>query len=605
MSNAMSNPFNLSQIKNSNLRYIAQKISRIDILEALYDEWLEKLSDEYGESILKADRGDKASDYITHLLKCLNVKSDIINPEHFDNVPKTGPLVIVANHPLGGLEGMLLTKILLKIRPDLKVLTNQLLRNIPEFKDVFIGVDVLNKGKQRENAKGMREVARHLSHHEGALLVFPAGTVSAIELPSFSVSDTPWSPMVTRLARKYNAPILPIFVEGENSRSFYLSGLIHKRLRTMLLPRAMFKKSGQTIPLHIGDLIHASDMKRLKNDDIATSYARLCCEVLASKNETVAEPEDSLIMHDLKQDIDQDIITNHIKTLEAHLLYSEDKFSAYCAPHEVLGPIKEQLAIERERTFRLVDEGTGREIDSDRFDAHYQHLFLWDKDAKKIAGGYRIGVTADVIKEKGINGLYSHSLFNYNQKFIEKMGNTVEVGRSFVTKDYQRHPKALDMLWKGIGRFIATNPENHTLFGCVSISRQYSPLGSALLTQTFLSHHGVDDKLQRKVKARKPIKNLDTPWTQEQIKNLSEIPVLSKLVGRIDVNKSIPILIRHYLSLGGKFLSFTVNEGFNSSLDGLIIVDLRETKDKYLKRYMGEEKLKAFREQWKDKEDVA
>ena len=598
----MSNPFSLTQIKNVALRRVIQKISKIDVLEVLYNDWLKHLSDNPDEPTVGGKRRNKASDFIEYCLGCLDVKSDVINPEHFDNVPKTGPLVIVANHPLGGLEGVLLTYMLLKIRPDLKVLTNELLKNIPEFHDVFIGVDVLNQGKQRENAKGMREVAKHLSH-DGALLVFPAGTVSRIQLPSLTISDAPWSYMITRLARKYSAPILPIFVEGENSRAFYLSGLIHKRLRTMLLPRAMLSKSGQEIPLHIGDMIHASDIKRLKNDKIATSYVRLCCEVLASKNETQDQPEDSLTMHDLKQDVDIDIVTNHINSLEDYLLYSEDKFSVYCTPYDALGPVKEQLAIERERTFRLVDEGTGRELDTDQFDSHYQHLFLWDKEAQKIAGGYRIGVTKDVIKDKGLHGLYSHSLFHYDQKFIEKMGNTVEVGRSFVTEDYQRHPKALDMLWKGIGRFIADNPENHTLFGCVSISRQYSPLGTALLTQTFLSHHGVDDKLQRKVKARKPLKNLDTPWTQEQIKNLSEIPVLSKLVGRIDVNKSIPILIRHYLSLGGKFLSFTVNEGFNSSLDGLIIVDLRQTKDKYLKRYMGEEKLKQFRTKWQSKKD--
>ncbi len=579
----MSNPLRLKQVKNPLVRYGLRKISKIDLLEEWYDDWLAK--------DLSIDQN--VTGFIDYAINRLDVRADIINEDLLDSIPRTGPVIIVANHPLGGLEGLLLTHILLKIRPDLKVLTNELLRIIPEFQDVFIGVDVLSDNKQHENTKGMRDVTRHLSN-DGALLVFPAGTVSRLKLSSMSISDAPWSPLITRLARKFEVPILPVFVEGENSLSFYLSGYIHKRLRTMLLPRVMIKKSGKSILFHIGALIPAIDIKRLTNDKIATYYVRFCCEFLQSniKNKVA----DSVMpMTELRQNWSKNIVSDHVRSLDKYLLYSEDKFSLYCVPYEVLGPMTEQLAIERERTFRLVDEGTGRELDQDSFDPHYQHLFLWDSEAEKIAGGYRIGVTEDVIANKGLEGLYSHSLFSYNQKFLEGMGGTIEMGRSFVTEDYQRHPKALDMLWKGIGRFVAQNPQYHTLFGCVSISRQYSPLGSALLTETFLSHYGADDSIQRKVKARKPLSNPDTPWTKSQLKGLSDLPILNKLVGRIDVGKSIPILIRHYLALNGRFISFTVNEGFNYSLDGLIVVDLRNTADRYLKRYMGEEGLEKFK----------
>lgn len=594
----MNNPLNLEQIRNPLLRLVVQKISKMDVLEMWYDEWL------LGKKMPSPNfSSDDTAAFMQFSLAKLKTHYKIINQSLLDSIPATGPLMFVANHPLGGLEGLILTHALREKRPDLKVLTNDLLRMIPEYQDIFIGVDVLNAGKQRENMKGIRSVTQHLSN-DGALLVFPAGTVSRIKLWSFSIADAPWSLMVTRLAKKYKAPIMPIYVEGKNKLYFYLSGLIHKRLRTLLLPRAMIEKAGENISFHVGDLIHAKDIERLKNDEVATSYIRLCCEVLKTQNTDLNSGE-KVYMETLEKDIHDDIVSEHISTLEKYLIHVEDSFSVYCAPYESLGPIKNQLAIERERTFRLVDEGTGKSLDNDFFDAHYRHLFLWDSKNKKIAGGYRVGITNEIIKSMGLKGLYSHSLFNYNQKFIEQMGNTIELGRSFVTKDYQRNPKALDMLWKGIGRFVALNPENHTLFGCVSISRQYSPLGSALLTETFLSHYGVDPKIQRKVKARTPIDNPKMPWTQEQIKNLSAIPVLNKLVGRIDVNKSIPILIRHYLSLGGGFVSFTVNEGFNQSLDGLITVDLRQTKDKYLKRYMGEEKLKEFRIRWKENKNVA
>ena len=589
----MNNPLRLEQIKNPFVRYVIRKISKIDVLEKLYDEWLNLNAGEHGDS----------EDFIEYIITKFDIRNDIINKEFIDSIPRSGSVVIVANHPLGGLEGVLLSHILLKIRPDLKVLTNELLRSFPEFQNLFIGVDVLNANKQHENAKGIRDVARHLSQ-AGALLVFPAGTVSRINPFSMKITDAPWSLTITRLARKYNAPIVPVFVSGRNSLGFYLSGLVHKRLRTILLPRAMIKKFGQRVLFVFGMPIPAVDIQRLDDDEIATSYIRLCCKVLKNKAvNDLAEPEVSVSA--LKKDVDQDVVSNHVATLEEYILYAEDNFSLYCLPHDALGPVAEQLAIERERTFRLVDEGTGNELDCDYFDPHYQHLFLWDKKGEKIAGGYRIGITADIIKTEGLRGLYSHSLFDYNQKFIEGMGNTIELGRSFVTENYQRQPKALDMLWKGIGRFVARHPTCHTLFGCVSISRQYSTIATALLTDTFLYNYGVDHAVKRKVKARKPLNNVDMPWTEDQIKNLSKIPILNKLVGRIDEGKSIPVLIRHYLALNGQFVSFTVNEGFNRSLDGLIIVDLRNTKEKYLKRYMGKEGLEKFKTQWKGQADAA
>lgn len=589
----MSNPLHLQEIESPLVRFFIKKISKIDVLEKMYDDWLKHNSGHHGDT----------ENFIEYALVKLKVDSKIINEELIHSIPRTGSIIIVANHPLGGLEGLLLSHILLKIRPDLKVLTNKLLTRFPEFSDFFIGVDVLNANKQRENAPAMAEVSRHLSG-DGALLVFPAGTVSRLNLKSLTIADAPWSQMITRLARRYKTPILPIFVDEKNALSFYLSGFIHKRVRTMFLPRAMLSKAGQSIPFYVGKIIPSSDIERLNDNEIATSYVRLCCKMMQGKNFAQSSDEKTPKIK-LKHDIHQNIVSEHVQTLEKHILYSEGNFSLYCMPYDALGPMKEQLAIERERTFRLVDEGTGRELDTDNFDSHYQHLFLWDHDKEKIAGGYRIGITADIIKNNGLKGLYSHSLFNYSEKFIEEMGNTIELGRSFVTENYQRQPKALDMLWKGIGRFVGQHPKCHTLFGCVSISRQYSPLVTALLIDTFLFNYGANQSFKSKVKARKSLKNLNKPWNESQIKNLCEISILNKLVGRIDAGKSIPVLIRHYLALNGKFVSFTVNEGFNSSLDGLIIVDLRNTKDKYLSRYMGKEGLEKFKMQWKDQKYVA
>ena len=385
------NPFALTQIKNKTLKRAIRAVSKIDVLEQLYNEWLAHSHD---------NDADKTSAFLDYTLGALNVDSHIIDADHLKDIPKNGSFIAVANHPLGGLEGVLLTQILRRIRPDLKVLTNEILSMIPEFKETFIGVDVLNSDRAKYNARGMRDVARHLSGG-GALLVFPAGTVSRISVPSFKVSDAPWNTMIARLSRKYSAPIMPIFIAERNSIPFYLSAYIHKRLRTLLLPRAMLNKRGQTINAHIGPVIPAADIARLPDNNVAMHYIRLCCEVMGVTSTVQKSTNTHILMDDIKDDINPADVAAHIETLSDYQLYKHKDFALYCAPYNALGIVMQQLSIARERTFRAVDEGTGKELDSDRFDTHYDHLFLWDKKHKKIAGGYRLGKTDKIINLKG------------------------------------------------------------------------------------------------------------------------------------------------------------------------------------------------------------
>lgn len=590
----MQNPLKLEQISNRILRKSLKKISSIDKLEKFYDIWIKDNNVTDKNDIKTAEK------FINFVLEQFNVDANIKNDDFFDKIPKTGSLIIVSNHPLGGLEGMLLAKILLKIRPDLKVLTNKLLKIFPEFDELFIGVDVLNNNRQKENASSMRNVAKHLSN-KGALLIFPAGTVAKLKMPSLEIEDNQWTDMVAKLVLKYKCSVLPVFIDGRNPYYFYLSGYIHKRLRTALLPRAMFANSNQNLPVYIGKIINSKDLKKINCVGGATSYLRLCCEALgkpANENEQdqLFLKTDSLI----KGNIDKGVLINHIESLHEYILCENQEFASYCVPYDKMSVAMEELAIIREHTFRAVDEGTGNELDSDNFDCSYHHLFLWDKKSKKIAGGYRIGLTDKIIQNNGLAGLYSHSLFKYNKKFLNQIGKTIELGRSFVAYEYQGHPQALDMLWKGIGAFVEKNPDYHSLFGCVSISRQYCNTASSLLVRAFLRHYSVEKYIKNQVKPRKPILNLDKIWTDEQIEKLSQIPIINKLVGQIQADKNIPTLIKYYLALNGQFVSFTVNEGFNNSLDGLIIVDLRNAPDKYLKRYISEEGLHNFKQKWGD-----
>ena len=328
---------------------------------------------------------------------------------------------MVANHPLGGLEGVAMTRLLKQRRPDLKVLTNELLSRIAEFSDIFIGVDVLSKNAASKNVKGIREVMRHLKN-EGALLIYPAGMVSAIDTKDWKVKDREWNSLVGKLAQQSKATCVPFYAEARNSNLFYLSGLIHPRLRTALLPRELAKQ-GRQLKLTVGHPILWRDLRALDNSEDITAYLRTASDLLShsdSLHETVASFA-PLEAKERSEDEHQHIL-NALEAMSEHLLFTHKEFNIYCTPYEELGPIMGELAVARERTFRAAGEGTGFEADSDRYDPHYQHLFIWDRVNHRVVGSYRVGKTDEIINKLGVDGLYSRSLYRYDESFVEKLG---------------------------------------------------------------------------------------------------------------------------------------------------------------------------------------
>ena len=590
----MKNPLDLPI--NNQLKFIIEKVTKLDEIKAIYQKWLDDKSNRHGTD---------GAGLLDFGLQQLDAKLNISNSSNLAEIPKSGAIVFVANHPLGGLDGMLLTQMLLKVRPDLKVLTNEILLAFPEFSELFIGVDVINKNKQRHNAKGILKLSKHLAAG-GAALIFPAGLVSQLKLKNFSIHDRPWDSMVARLIKKHQAYCLPMFVDARNSYAFYLSEFIHKRLRTALLGRAMLAKKHSSTKVFIGKLIEYKDIQHSKDSHAITEYLKLCCESLNHKhNESNEKLVKQRQLTAIKQDIELENILTQLQILKPYKLLDYKSMAVYCAPYEKLGNIMEQIAITREHTFRAVDEGTGKELDSDIYDPYCWHLWIWDFEKNLIVGGYRLSKVDEVIRNHGLKKLHSYSLYHYDRAFIKSLKHSVEVGRSFVAPAYQRHPRALDLLWKGIGIYMLNNPNYHTLFGGVSISQQYSNLARALLADTLTYHYAVDESISKFITPRKPLNIQNKPWSNKLLPSLTKIPIINKLLGAIDSGKTIPILIRHYLALNGKFITFSINESFNKSLDGLILVDLRTAPDKYLVRYLGMKGAEKFKNTWEKQKNAA
>lgn len=571
----MTNPCRLP-FKPRILSAVLEKLLGLDRLGAIYDA-------------RPATNGSR--EFLQYTLDALGVDIAISNPAALADIPQSGPLLIVANHPLGGLEGVAIASVIAAIRPDLQVLTNQLLRRIPELRELFIGVDVLSSNAAGANVAGIKQVHKHLSD-AGAVLIFPAGMVSAYEPDAGRIQDRPWNRLVGQLVKRYECTCLPIHVGGSNSRYFYAAGRLHPRLRTALLPRQLANKQGFRLPLTIGHPIPAQELRLLQNPCAVTEYLRISTDALAHRagKRELDEPQN---VSTLEATQGSSEIQAAILLINEFRLIEHEEFDVYCAPFARLGVLMEQIAIAREVTFRSVGEGTGLAKDSDQFDPHYLHLFLWDKSQQRIAGAYRVGLVDEIVARHGVHGLYSRSLYEYDEAFIKQLGSAIEMGRSFIHPDYQRRPVSLNLLWRGIGMILVQRPAYHTLFGSVSISREYSDLARALIADTMLTNFHARD-FDRLVRPITPHKFNHRVWTQQMLSELANIKILSKLIGRCDPGKALPVLLRHYLSLNGKIVCFNIHAGFNDSLEGLIIVDVRNTDTKTLSRFLGNEGLQHF-----------
>jgi len=573
-----ASPFDLSPLPRP-LRWLLRRLCRMPVMEHWYATW-------------QQSGGSGGAEFLAHAVRCLDRPCDINHTPgeaSIASIPQGEPLVIVANHPLGAVEGILLADHLLKYRPDLKVVVNKLLMRFPEFHDVFLGVDIL--GRSPDNRAALRELNAHLAGG-GAVLLFPAGTVGDLDWRRGVIQDAPWHTTAARLALRHGARCLPVHVEGRNHWSFYASAWIHPRLRTLLLPRVMVEPSRRPLTITVGRALNLSDIG-LSCARAVTDYLRVATELLPA-----APPRGPRKAPDPYSDITPVPAPPSLDYLRDHELIRVGDKGVFCVHYDALGPLAKHLAAERERTFRAAGEGTGGPADIDEFDTHYWHLIAWDFAQHRLIGAYRAFRVGDAPGAGGAQRLYSRSLFRYPDDLLQRFAGAIEVGRSFVTAPYQRDPRALDLLWQGLGALMLRNPDCHTFIGCVSISGNYAPLVRELLHDTLLAGYRAEDELHRQVIPTHRLRTNRTLLSRELIDSLANVGAVNKLLGHCGLDVRVPVLIRHYLALNGRFIDFSINRRFSDSLDGLIVVDLRQAPERYLKRYLGTAGRAAFQQNW-------
>lgn len=293
------------------------------------------------------------------------------------------------------------------------------------------------------NVAGMRKAVRWLQGG-GALLIFPAGEVSHLNLRTWSVSDPPWSVTSARLIRMSGAPVVPMYFGGSNSALFQLAGMVHPRLRTLLLPHELGNKMGAQVPIRLGPPLAPAKFAAFESDEQLAAHLRLKTYLLggagrASSSEVTAPAVPERALEPMRPAIDPELLSCEIETLPPEmLLVRSGRMRVYCAPTSRIPWTLQELGRLRELTFRVVGEGTGRSADIDVFDDYYEHLFLWNTETLEIVGAYRLGRTDNISRRFGKRGLYTSTLFDYNELFIKLLGPALELGRSFVRVEYQK-----------------------------------------------------------------------------------------------------------------------------------------------------------------------
>ena len=503
--------------------------------------------------LYEAAQGREEALFSDRALGALGISFEVCG--NLTDVPETRPLVVVANHPFGAVDGLLLSSIIGQRRPDVRCLATRVLERIPEVRREMFLVDI--SGGPEAAVRNHRPLRAALAwvRDGGALCVFPAGVVSHSTLTRWAPRDGPWHPSTTRLVQASGATVVPCFIEGTNSATFQALGLVHPSLRTAWLVRELLRLRGRTLRIHIGRPIAAGDLPR----DVTRATA-----VVRERTDWLGSP-----------------LRTEVQALsQSQFLTGSEHYRAFWATADQAPHLMQAIGAAREETFRAVGEGTGRDVDLDAFDRSYIHLCVWDDRADALVGAYRLRVLDGA--RSAAAALYTRTLFQFDDRFTRSLSPGIELGRAFVRQAWQKQYAPLMLLWSAIGRYLTQHTRARYLFGAVSLSASYGPVARDLMV-TFLQRHAGDPTRAGLVAPRHPL-----PPVSTEADAPSDMAALNAAVAQADPEgKGVPVLLRHYLKLGARAIGFSIDPAFGNAIDALMVVDLQAVPAAALKRYLG------------------
>ncbi|TYA52388.1 GNAT family N-acyltransferase [Formosa maritima] len=562
--------------------WILMKVLKISTLNSIYNrnKHLEKL------------------EFLNGILSEFQIKFEIPE-EDLKRLPKDGAYITVSNHPLGGIDGILLLKLMLEQREDFKIIANFLLHRIEPLKPYIMPVNPFEDRKDvKSSITGFKNAIKHLQ--EGHPLgVFPAGEVSTYKDGKLLV-DKPWEESAMKLIKKAEVPVVPIYFHAKNSQLFYKLSKISDTFRTAKLPSELLTQKRRVIKVRIGKPISVADQKEHQSLEEFSEFLRKKTYMLSNsfdeKGNLLSNISTSLKVPKppkrIVTPISKDLMNKEVETLrkgDFRLLQSKN-YEVFLATSKDIPNILREIGRLREITFREVGEGTNEAIDLDTFDTYYHHMFLWDSEQELVAGAYRMGLGSQIFAKHGIDGFYLQDLFRFEPELFKMMSESIEMGRAFIIKDYQQKPMPLFLLWKGIVHTTLRYPEHKFLIGGVSISNQFSNFSKSLMIE-FMKSHYYDPYIAQYVHPKKEfkvkLKDADKDFVFDETE--ADLNKFDKIIDEVEPGAlRLPVLLKKYIKQNAKLVAFNVDPLFNNSVDGLMYIKIADLPESTVKPVMEE-----------------
>lgn len=563
------------------LGWVLMKLTKISTINRFYDNHKHLEGREFLEAILEH----------------YEIEFEIPD-EDLRRLPKQGAYITISNHPLGGIDGVLLLKLLLESRPDFKIIANFLLHRVEPLAPYIMPVNPFEMHKDvKSSVAGFKNALSHLQQGH-PLGIFPAGEVSTYKDHKLIV-DRPWEESALKLIRKAEVPVVPIYFHARNSRLFYRLSRLNDIFRTAKLPSELTTQRNREIKVRIGQPISVQTQKEQESLEEFTELLRKKTYILANayeKERLIDQIPSSLKIpkppRKIASAVRTEVIQGEIEKLrekDCRLLQSKN-YEVFLAKEKDMPFILKEIGRQRELTFRAIGEGTNNAIDLDRFDSYYYHLFLWDDEEKTIVGAYRMGMGSEIFPAYGIDGFYLQDLFRFEPELYGMMRQSIEMGRAYIVEEYQQKPMPLFLLWKGIVHTTLRYPEHKYLIGGVSISNQFSNFSKSLMIEFMKSNYWdpyVAQYIRPKKEFKVALKDADKEFVFDETE--ADLNKFDRLIEEIEPGSlRLPVLIKKYIKQNAKVVAFNVDPLFNNAIDGLMYIRIADLPESTVKPVMEE-----------------
>ena len=564
--------------------WLLMKVLKISTLNEIYDKTKHLQNVEFLDAILNE----------------FQIKFEIPE-EDFKRLPKDGAYITISNHPLGGIDGALLLKLMLEKEPNFKIIANFLLHRIEPVKQYIMPVNPFEDHKKAKSSViGIKETLRHLSDGN-PLGIFPAGEVSTYKDGELIV-DKAWEQGAIKVIRKAQVPVVPIYFHAKNSRLFYFLSKINPILRTAKLPSEVFSQKNRIIKVRIGKPISVVEQNEYKTIEEYSEFLRrktymlsnsfnekskmLSPQNLALNLKTPKVPKEIVFPANLEKMIAE---VEQLKATDCRFFQSKN-YEVFFTKASNIPTILHEIGRLREITFREVGEGTNESIDTDKYDQYYHHMFLWDDNTKRVAGAYRMGLGSEIYPKYGMEGFYLNDLFRFDSELHDMMKHSIEMGRAFIVKDYQQKPMPLFLLWRGIIHTTLRYPEHKFLLGGVSISNQFTDFSKSLMIE-FMKSNYYDPYIAQYIKPKKEfkvkLKDADKDFIFDEAE--ADLNKFDKIIDELEPgNLRLPVLIKKYLKQNARLVAFNVDPLFNNAIDGLMYIRIADIPESTMRPVMEE-----------------